>query len=99
MVHEMNACTGARLETPQFDITGDSLINSSDIINIGTSDDPIYVAPTGVSYVGILHTPAILRMPDNKTEKKMFSASTGITESLFEVAERRGLSHWRELIK
>jgi type IV pilus assembly protein PilY1 len=99
LVHEMDALTGARLNTPQFDINGDNVIDENDLINIGTASDPVWVVPTGKSFIGILHPPVILRMPDDKTEQKIFSSSSGVTESLFETAERRGLSYWREVLK
>jgi type IV pilus assembly protein PilY1 len=99
LVHEMNATTGARLSTAQFDINGDNVIDGYDLINIGTVSDPDWVVPTGKSFIGILHPPVILRMPDDKTEQKIFSSSSGVTESLFETAERRGLSYWREVLK
>jgi hypothetical protein len=98
MVHEMNACTGARplREKPQFDINNDGVIDENDLVNIGTDDDPNWIAPTGKEYTGLLHPPVVLTMPDRKREMKVFSTSAGTTVTLFERGERRGIFYWVE---
>ena len=92
IVLEIDAATGARLLKAQFDINGDRIPDEQDLIKVGSE----WIAPSGRSYTGILHSPAILRMPDQKTEMKLFSSSAGVTERLFEVAEKRGLFYWLE---
>jgi len=92
IIHEIDAATGARLLEVQFDINNDRMVDEQDLINIGG----VWVAPSGKSYTGILHPPVILRMPDQETEMKVFSSSAGVTERLFEVAEKRGLFYWLE---
>ena len=96
IVHEIDACTGGRLDKPQFDINNDNVIDDQDRINIGTDADPIWVGLSGRSYTGILHPPVILRMPAGKTEMKIFSSSAGVTEKLVEVEEKRGILFWRD---
>ena len=60
IVMEMDATSGGRLDHPQFDINEDGVIDDNDRINIGTDDDPVWVAPTGLHASGRLHPPAIV---------------------------------------
>jgi Tfp pilus tip-associated adhesin PilY1 len=96
IIMEMNAGTGARLDKPQFDINDDGEINKdNDLVNIGTDDDPIWVAPTGLKSEGRLYPPAILRIDEDK-EKKYFSSSRGKIVEMTEKAAKLGLSYWIE---
>ena len=92
----MSAVSGARLTVPQFDINGDGVIDSNDMINIGTDADPIWVAPTGLSKAGQLQPPAILIDPERGIEIKYFSSSSGDIETVTEKPPLLGISHWRE---
>jgi type IV pilus assembly protein PilY1 len=94
MVHEIDACTGARLTDPQFDINDDGVIDDSDMINIGTEENPIMVPPSGVEREGRLQPPAILRM--DQTEMKYFSSSSGSIATVMEQVVRLGITSWRE---
>jgi hypothetical protein len=94
----MDACTGGRLAEAQFDINGDNVIDQNDLINIGTEADPLWVAPTGKSFTGILHRPIILRLQDGEREMKVFSTSAGTTDRVFEKSETMGVSSWREIV-
>jgi type IV pilus assembly protein PilY1 len=95
IVHEMDAATGGRLLTPQFDIDADDAIGIGDLINIGTVEAPEWVAPTGLRKTGRLHVPAILRM--GSTEMKYFSSSEGTIKTVRERHTRLGVRYWREL--
>jgi len=95
IVHEMDAATGGRLPTPQFDIGGAAAIDSDDLINIGTEASPDWVAPTGLQKTGRLHLPAILGM--GTTEMKYFSSSEGTIKTVRERPARLGVRYWREL--
>jgi type IV pilus assembly protein PilY1 len=94
IVHEIDACSGARLTDPQFDINNDGVIDEGDLINIGTEEDPIWVAPSGVEEEGMLQPPAILGMGD--TEMKYFSSSSGTIATVMEQAVTLGITSWRE---
>ncbi len=94
IVHEIDACTGARLTEPQFDINNDGVINESDLINIGTEENPIMVAPSGTEQEGRLQPPAILRM--DQTEMKYFSSSSGTIATVMEQVVKLGITSWRE---
>jgi len=99
MVHEMDACDGSRLKTPQFDVNNDGKIDGHDLIEIDDPDNPglkIWVPPTGKGYDGLLHPPIIVTMPNKTVEMKIFSSSAGTTERLFEKAEG-GFYSWREI--
>ena len=96
VVHEMSAQSGGRLTPAQFDINGDGVIDDNDRINIGTDEDPIWVAPTGIRKAGQLQPPAILIDGGGGVEIKYFSSSTGDIEEVKEKAAHLGISHWRE---
>ncbi len=98
IIHEVDACSGGRLDYAQFDIDDDRDISSSDTIDIGLVDgsgNPILVAPSGTRRSGMLHLPVFIRFPNKPVEMKIFSSSAGSTESVFENQEPRGLFYWR----
>jgi type IV pilus assembly protein PilY1 len=95
IVMELDAATGGRLNTVQFDINSDGVIDSKDFVNIGTEDNPIWVAPTGIENPGRLLPPAILRM-DSGREMKYFSSSRGTIQTVMEKSVRMGISYWKE---
>jgi len=100
IVHELNACSGARLSQAQFDINNDGLIDDNDLINIGTPEDPIPVPPTGLYIPGRLFRPVIVTIPRTNgpdIEAKYFSSTSGSIPIVRETAEQRGLFYWRQL--
>jgi Tfp pilus tip-associated adhesin PilY1 len=96
VVMEVDACTGGQLSTPQFDINEDGIIDENDLINIGTADDPVLVAPSGMKAAGKLQPPAILRVPDTDKERKYFSSSRGKIVTVDEKAVVLGITYWQE---
>jgi type IV pilus assembly protein PilY1 len=100
IIHEMNACSGARMTTPQFDIDGSGTIGSGDLINIGTEQDPVLVAPTGLMKGGRLQPPAILRL--GKDEEMKYYSTSSQTEEGANITTVKGpsvtlgLGHWKE---
>ena len=95
IVHEMDAATGGRLSTAQFDINADDAIDIYDLIQIDLGSGPEWVAATGLRKTGRLHVPAILRM--GSTEMKYFSSSEGTIKTVRERLARLGVRYWREL--
>ncbi|RKY75222.1 hypothetical protein DRQ07_12210, partial [candidate division KSB1 bacterium] len=101
---EMEACSGSRLDTIQFDINDEQIVDSGDLINIGSETKPIWVAPTGQRHADMMvYTPAILELQANsalneeKKDMKYFSTSTGQVKVVTEKAETIGMSYWRDL--
>jgi len=78
----------------QFDINGDGVIDQRDLINIGTEENPQWVAPTGIQKAGRLQPPAVLRMGNE--EMKYFSSSSGAIATVMEKAVRLGIVYWIE---
>jgi len=105
ILHEMDAATGGRLDTAQFDIDLDAAITAGDLIVIQdpkwrpgdpVEDRYITVAPTGIHFRRMMYPPVILRLPDEKSEMKYFSTASGNITMIQEVAEQRGMFYWRE---
>ncbi|MEF3168243.1 MAG: PQQ-binding-like beta-propeller repeat protein [Deltaproteobacteria bacterium] len=96
ILHEMDACSGARLDKPQFDINGDGIIDSNDTIPI----NGVPVPPTGIGYPYLLHNPVFLRLPSNPNreseELKIFASAQGGTVTVREQAMRIGFYYWIE---
>ena len=91
-LYVINACTGGRLESSQFQIAG------GNYIQIGTDVDgnPIMAPPTGKAFVGTLHEPKIIRRAGTGLERLYMSSSTGVVETEDVPAERRGVLYWLE---
>jgi len=102
IIHEIDACTGGRLDTAQFDINDDGVINELDMISIPNplwgdpgEDEFILVAPTGMEVDAMVFPPVILIMPDEEREVKYFITSGGGVVAVTETADQRGLFFWR----
>jgi len=98
IIHEMDACTGGRLDTPQFDINEDGVIDANDMISIPNpiiGDPPILVAPTGMEIDAMIFPPVILILPDEEREIKYFVTAGGGVINVTEIADQRGLFYWR----
>jgi len=105
IIHEMDACTGGRLDAPQFDINADGVIDENDMISIPNPNwdgvDPltqfIMVAPTGMEIDAMIFPPVILILPDKEREIKYFVTAGGDVVAVTEVADQRGLFFWRHV--
>ncbi|MBF0257946.1 MAG: PQQ-binding-like beta-propeller repeat protein [Desulfamplus sp.] len=96
---ELDACTGRRPPTPQLDITGDDIINQSDLITIPDPANPgsfITVPPDAFGFDSIVYPPVVLDVPDNPTEIKYFSTSGGSITTVREIDEGSGVYFWRD---
>jgi type IV pilus assembly protein PilY1 len=102
IIHEMDSCSGGRLDSPQFDINDDGVIDDSDLVRIsnplwGQPDEPefLWVPPTGMEVDAMIFPPVILIMPDEEREIKYFVTAGGGVVAVTEVADQRGLFFWR----
>ena len=104
IVHEMDACSGSRLENAQFDINGDGVIDDNDMVILKDASGnpildangvPIKVAPTGIKFDTMMYPPIILLTPGGETERKYFSTAAGTISTLEETAESRGMFYWQ----
>jgi type IV pilus assembly protein PilY1 len=89
-----DACSGSRLHQVFFDINADGKIDSNDLVNIGTPQNPIMVVPSGINYSGKVQPPTYLIMP-NGTELLYMSSSTVKIETQRERAAKLGMTYWR----
>jgi len=95
IIHEMDACSGARLEKPVFDINDDGKIDDNDVVTVEIDGEDVQFPPTGLKGLGRLFPPAILRL-DQKSEIKYFSSSRGKIIEMTEKAAQLGLTYWIE---
>ena len=100
----MDACTGSRLPTAQFDINGDGKIDDNDMIKLKDQfgndildgdGNPIWVAPTGIMFDSMMYPPIFLKMGEQ--ELKHFSTSAGNVMSMKEKSEQTGMFYWRQI--
>jgi type IV pilus assembly protein PilY1 len=103
-LYELDANSGGRLDTPQFDINNDNVIDENDLIKIeipnwtGDSDSPdrfLYYAPTAIWYPTMVFTPTIMAM--GKEEIKLMSTAAGSIIDLTETGEKLGIVYWRQI--
>jgi len=66
------------------------------MINIGSANNPIWVAPTGLSKTGIYYPPAVLSLPGGIT-RHYYSTSEGNIDTAITEDETKGLFSWREI--
>jgi type IV pilus assembly protein PilY1 len=98
ILHEIKAATGGRLDTPQFDINNDDVIDDNDLITIidpGTGS-PIVVVPSGIWYPTVLYPPTIINAGQGK-ELKLMSTAGGAIIDIWETAEETGIFYWQQI--
>ncbi len=96
IIMSMDSCDGSRLSAPFFDINGDGIIDMQDMINIGSVNNPIWVAPTGWRKTGIYYPPAVLSLPGGIT-RQYYSTSEGNIDTAITEDETKGLFSWKEI--
>lgn len=75
----------------------DGVIDEHDLVNIGTPDNPRWVAPTGLKKDAMWYTPAVLAIQDSDTDVMYFSTSQGNVQLQRVEAEKVGMFYWREI--
>ncbi len=96
ILHAMDACTGARLNYPFYDANNDGVVDSDDLINIGSLANPIWAAPTGWFKSGMYYPPAILSLGEGES-MLYFGTSDATVDPTRTVGEPLGLTNWREI--
>ena len=95
IIHEIDACTGGRLNAAQFDIDDSGTIGTADMINIGIEED-LYVAPSGLLRDGRLQPPAILSLGNQAgLEMKYYGGSGDEIPGEIGLEVTQGIAHWR----
>ena len=98
MFMEINAFTGGTAGGSLFDITGDQLIDTHDLVNVNFNGKTEALAPSGMEFLGNIQPPAILGLPGKDAyEKKYLSSSTGNIELLHEKGHKLGVAYWMEI--
>ena len=103
ILHELDASDGSRLNEATFDVNGDGVVDSDDMItvtddegNVVTDENgnPLLVAVSGIQREGHLQTQAILTLDDE--EIYYMSSTSGDIERVTGTAVKTGVSSWRE---
>jgi type IV pilus assembly protein PilY1 len=98
MFMEINAFTGGSAGKSLFDITGDQLIDTKDLVNVTFDGKTGDLAPSGMEFFGNIQPPAILGLPGKDPyEKKYLSSSSGTIELLHETGLKLGVAYWMEI--
>jgi type IV pilus assembly protein PilY1 len=98
MFMEINAFTGGSAAASLFDITGDQLIDTRDLVNVTFNGKTGDLAPSGMEFLGNIQPPAILGLEGKDSyEKKYLSSSTGNIELLHEKGPKLGVAYWMEI--
>ena len=77
IIYAVDACTGGSPLEPFWDANGDGVIDSNDLINIGSAANPIMAPITGFGTPGMVYPPAIVSLDDD-TALFYFGKSSGI---------------------
>ncbi|HSM90242.1 MAG TPA: hypothetical protein VLT56_09480, partial [Desulfobacterales bacterium] len=80
-----------------FDINGDQLVDTKDLLNVNFNNTPEDLAPSGKDFFGNIQPPAILGLPNSQYEKKYLSSSSGTIELLHEIGHKLGVAYWMEI--
>ena len=92
---ELDALSGARLEDAVFDLNGDGVIDSGDLVTDSSNNK---VPPSGVYIPGTLGSPSVISLADPGTEAKQFSTIGGEVQTLLEAGGGEvGRQSWRQL--
>ena len=102
-LYELDALSGSRLSTAQFDVNGDGKIDKADLVQImDTNNDGVVdakddVSPSGKELpIGISKNPRVISASDY--EYKYSSGTTGgIAVTKEKGAEESGRLSWRQL--
>ncbi len=81
---ELDQNTGGRLDHTPFDLSGDDIVDNSDLVTVTIDGVEVQIAVSGIkSKVGIIKTPAIIECEDD-LDCKYLSGSSG---TIMEVKE------------
>jgi Tfp pilus tip-associated adhesin PilY1 len=94
---EMNACSGGRTISAQFDANNDGVIDSRDLVDIGSSAKSQKSSLSRKEVQGMPHAPAVAEIPGTDIEVKYFSNSDGSVIPIKEKKIQLGMSSWREI--
>ena len=93
----MGACSGGRAGVESFDVYMDGIIDDQDLINIGTADNPIWIAATGIQIAGRIQVPAALRLGNGALEMNYLSSSINAIETVKTKGVNLGMTYWMQL--
>ena len=102
IIYALDRCTGGAMNEPFWDSNGDGVIDSNDLINIGSADYPIYAPVTGFGTEGMVYPPAIVSFDDDTALLYFGKSSGGIVSGPGGVPpkakkELTGIVGWKEI--
>jgi type IV pilus assembly protein PilY1 len=98
MFMEIDAFTGGTAGKSLFDINGDQLVDTQDLVKVNIDGNTFEaLAPSGKEFFGNIQPPAILGLPNSQYEKKYLSSSSGTIELLHEIGHKLGVAYWMEI--
>ena len=93
---ELNAFTGGRIASIQFDLNEDGIVNEDDRVEVVINGELVTLPPSGKKLAGLVQSPAIIQL--NETlEKKYLSSSAGGIVEIAEKTAKTGIAYWLEI--
>lgn len=92
--HEINACSGERLDRSHFNMNSDAKIDSKDIVKVTINGQEQLLSSSGVHFANMIYPPVIMRTADG-IELKLLGTSAGNMATLGTESETRGIFYWR----
>jgi hypothetical protein len=96
----LQVSTGSRPTSPVFDINANALVNAGDMINVGTTSNPINVAVSSMFVPGNPgQVPTVTDMGTNNQSVLTFPKNTGGTDTGYaKFPGSPGRVSWREIL-
>jgi type IV pilus assembly protein PilY1 len=101
-LYVLNYATGGSFVSPQFDITGDGVINSADMVSVPNPAAPgtnMLVAPVGMSLGDVFAAAPTIRTANFTTASavKLITESSGAIKSVVEKGSSKSRTAWWEI--
>jgi type IV pilus assembly protein PilY1 len=93
---ELNAFTGGTLNSVQFDLNEDGIVNEDDLVDVVIDGELVKLPPSGKKLAGLVQSPAIIQLNETLEKKYLSSTAGGIVE-LVEKTARTGIAYWMEI--
>jgi type IV pilus assembly protein PilY1 len=101
-MYVLNYATGGMFTSPQFDITGDGVINAADTVQVPNPSSPgttMFVAPVGLALGNVFAAAPTIRTANFTTASavKLITESSGAIKTVIEKGSSKNRTAWWEI--